>query len=172
MVTTNDQTLFEELKVLRGHGSRVTYHYDIIGYNSRLDELQAAILRVKLRNIKEFLAARRQNAAHYNDRFKSLPPVQLPLESPGACHTYNQYTLRVERRDQLIDHLKAKGVPAMVYYPLSLHLQKAFSALGHKAGSFPASELAQNEVISLPIFPELSKEEADSVVSAVESFYR
>ena len=172
MVTTNDPAIFEELKVLRGHGSRKTYHYDIIGYNSRLDELQAAILRVKLRNIAALIAARRRHAAFYADQFKGTIAVKPPFELPGAVHTYNQFTLRVKDRDALFDHLKAQGVPSMVYYPLSLHLQKVFASLGHKIGSFPASESAQNEVISLPVFPELTEPERETVARAVKGFYQ
>ncbi|MFA5113246.1 MAG: DegT/DnrJ/EryC1/StrS family aminotransferase [Candidatus Margulisiibacteriota bacterium] len=172
MVTTNDQAIFEELKVLRGHGSRKTYHYDIIGYNSRLDELQATILRVKLRNIEALIKARRHNASLYRQQFLGLADLRLPFELPEGRHTFNQFTVRATGRDALFEHLKTKGVPAMVYYPLSLHQQKAFATLGHKAGDFPASELAQTEVLSLPIFPELSGAEIETVAQAVKEFFK
>jgi dTDP-4-amino-4,6-dideoxygalactose transaminase len=171
MVTTNDPALYEELKVLRGHGSRQTYHYDIIGYNSRLDELQAAILRVKLRNIEQLIKARRHNASLYRGHFSGLSGLRLPSELPEARHTYNQFTVRVADRDALFEHLKASGVPAMVYYPLSLHQQKAFASLGYKTGAFPACELAQAAVLSLPIFPELFADELNSVALAVKGFF-
>jgi dTDP-4-amino-4,6-dideoxygalactose transaminase len=170
MVTTNDPAIFEELKVLRGHGSRKTYHYDIIGYNSRLDELQAAILRIRLRNIEALIQSRRHNAALYAKLLSGVAAISLPSELPGGRHTYNQYTLRCSKRDALFDHLKNSAVPAMVYYPLSLHLQKAFASLGHQPGAFPVSERAQAEVISLPIFPELTEAEIDSVAQAVKGF--
>ncbi|MCU0640947.1 MAG: DegT/DnrJ/EryC1/StrS family aminotransferase [Candidatus Margulisbacteria bacterium] len=170
LVTTNDQALYEEIKVLRGHGSRTTYHYDLVGYNSRLDELHAAILRVKLRNIGALLDARRRNAAFYAKELAGLSHLTLPSELSGARHTYNQFTVRSTRREALVAHLKAAGVPAMVYYPLSLHLQAAYSSLGYKLGDFPVSESAQSEVLSLPIFPELTSAELASVAAAVKDF--
>ncbi|OGC36766.1 hypothetical protein A2311_06850 [candidate division WOR-1 bacterium RIFOXYB2_FULL_48_7] len=170
MVTTNDERFAAELRVLRGHGSRKTYHYDIIGYNSRLDEIQAAILRVKLPHLDHFIENRRHNANIYHNILKNMPSLQLPPEICGSKHTYNQYVVRVEKRDQLIDHLKAKGIPTMVYYPLSLHLQVAFANLGYKPGDFPICEKAQNEVLALPIFPELNETEIHTVATAIKEF--
>ena len=171
MVTTNDEKLADEVKVLRGHGSRQTYHYDLIGYNSRLDELQAAILRVKLPHLASWAESRRKTANQYHNAFKGIKGLRLPEEAPGAYHVYNQFTLRVDGRDGLFSHLKSKQVGAMVYYPLSLHLQKAFSNLGYKKGDLPESELAQDEVLSLPIFPELTPAELDETCAAVRSFF-
>ncbi len=171
MITTNDERIAEEVRVLRGHGSRKTYHYDIIGYNSRLDELQAAVLRVKLPHLASWAEARRKTAAFYISSLHDIPEINLPEETPAAYHVYNQFTIRVSRRDALFSHLKSKQIGAMVYYPLSLHLQKAFSSLGYKKGDLPESELAQDEVISLPIFPELTDREKEEVVDAVRSFF-
>ncbi|MFA5839718.1 MAG: DegT/DnrJ/EryC1/StrS family aminotransferase [Candidatus Margulisiibacteriota bacterium] len=167
MITTNDEKVAEEIKVLRMHGSRKTYYHDIIGYNSRLDELQAAILRIKLPLLNNYIKARRNNAQHYYEALASLKSVSLPFETSKAQHTYNQFTLRVDKRDQLAEFLKAKGIPSMVYYPLSLHQQKPFLSGEH----YPASEKAQKEVLSLPIFPELTPEELETVSSAIKEFY-
>jgi len=172
MVVTNDEGVAEELKVLRGHGSRKTYHYDLIGYNSRLDEIQASVLRVKLGRIEEFTRLRRRNAGLYQNRLKDLSQITLPLEFLGSRHVFNQFTIRVVIRDDLFAFLKMKGVGSMVYYPLSLHLQKAFASLGYKFGDFPESEAAQNEVLSLPIYPELTKPEIEEVCSAIQEYCR
>lgn len=172
MITTNDDDLAAEIKVLRGHGSRKTYHYDIIGYNSRLDELHASVLLVKLGIINTLIEKRRHNAAQYAKHFKNVEAVRLPVELPGALHTYNQYTIRVSDRNGLFEHLKVKGIPSMVYYPLSLHQQKAFASLGYKPGDFPASEQAQDEVLSLPIFPELLGQEIEQVAAAVKEYFK
>lgn len=167
MITTNDEKVAEEIKVLRMHGSRKTYYHDIIGYNSRLDELQAAILRVKLPLLNNYIKSRRNNAQHYYEALSSLKSVFLPLETPKAQHTYNQFPLRVDKRDQLAEFLKLKGIPSMVYYPLSLHQQKPFLSGEH----YPESEKAQKEVLSLPIFPELTTQELETVSSAIKEFY-
>lgn len=172
MVVTNNQNVADEIKVLRGHGSRKTYYYDLIGYNSRLDELQAAILRVKLKEVGRLADSRRKNAEHYYSRLKNISGLQLPYQDPKAKHVFNQFTVRTSKRDALLEYLKKLGIGAMVYYPLSLHLQPVFSFLGYKAGDLPESEKAQNEVLSLPIFPELTENELDQVSSAVESFFK
>ncbi len=172
MITTNDPKVNDELVALRNHGSRQTYHYDMIGHNSRLDALQAAILHVKLSHISDFSEKRRENATIYNKILKELPEITLPYEHFKVKHVFNQYTIRVKERDKLFGFLKDKGIGAMVYYPLSLHLQKAFAALGYNPGDFPESESAQNEVLSLPIFPELEERELQEVCSAIKEFYR
>jgi dTDP-4-amino-4,6-dideoxygalactose transaminase len=171
MITTSDEKLAEEVKILRGHGSRKTYHYDMIGYNSRLDELQAAIIRVKLPHLDSYITSRQKKARLYYKHFKELPEITLPHELKGATHTYNQYSILVEERDALFEWLKTKSVGAMVYYPLSLHLQEAFLGLKHKLGDFPASEKVQSRVLSLPIFPELTEQEAEDVCHAIQSYF-
>jgi len=170
MVITNDDKIYDSVKVLRAIGSRVTYHYEVIGYNSRLDALQAAILKVKLRYLEKWIEARRKNAALYDELLKGSDVI-TPKESKGIRHTYNQYTIRTKKRVQLLAHLKERGMGAMVYYPLSLHLQKIYEYLGHKIGSFPSAEVAQNEVISLPIFPELNESQITEVASAIKEFF-
>lgn len=172
MITTNDDKIAEEVRVLRGHGSRKTYHYDLIGYNSRLDELQAAILRGKLPHLESYIKARRRNANIYHKHLKNVADVALPFELKDARHTFNQFTLRVKVRDELLEFLKTKGIGSMVYYPLSLHLQKAFKDLKYKKGGFPLSEAAQDEVLSLPIFPELSEEQIAEVCFAIQNYFK
>ena len=172
LVLTNNDKTAEEIKVLRGHGSRKTYHYDLIGYNSRLDEIQAALLRVKLKKLDSFIRFRRKIANFYKKKLAQIKEITLPYELPAGKHTFNQYTIRLKDRDELFEFLKTKGVSAMVYYPLSLHLQKAFSPLHHHKGSFPESELAQQEVLSLPIFPELNEDEISSVALAIKEFFK
>ncbi|MFH1387160.1 MAG: DegT/DnrJ/EryC1/StrS family aminotransferase [bacterium] len=169
MISTNDEALANELKVLRAHGSRQTYHHDIIGFNSRLDELQAAILRIKLPHVKDYIAARRKNAAAYFAQLKNLAGATPPFEHPSGKHTYNQFTLRSANRDNVVAALKGQNIGAMIYYPLSLHLQKAFDCLGYKKGDFPVAEAAQTEVFSLPVYPELKPEELSTVCGALLS---
>ncbi|MDD5593392.1 MAG: DegT/DnrJ/EryC1/StrS family aminotransferase [Candidatus Margulisbacteria bacterium] len=171
LVTTNDEKIADEIRILRGHGSRKTYHYDLIGYNSRLDELQAAVLRVKLPHLDGLITSRQKKASIYYKHLKNLSDIVLPHEPAGHKHTYNQYTIRTERRDDLFEFLKMKSIGSMVYYPLSLHLQKAFAGLKHSAGAFPQSEKAQAEVISLPIFPELTDQEAEDACHAIASYF-
>lgn len=170
LVTTSSATIYEELKVLRGHGSRKTYHYDLIGYNSRLDELQAAIIRIKLPHLTNYLSKRRQNAEFYYKNLTRLKELALPSELISSYHTYNQFTLRSPVRSGLMDALKTQGIGAMVYYPLCLHLQSAYKWLGYSVGAFPESERAQEEVISLPIFPELTEIELSTVCSAIKEY--
>ncbi len=171
MITTNDEKVAEEVKVLRGHGSRKTYHYDMIGYNSRLDELQAAVLRAKLPLLDNYIVSRQKRASIYYKHFKELKDLSLPHEPKSFLHTYNQYTVMVEDRNGLFEYLKTKAVGAMVYYPLALHLQKAFVELKHRAGDFPACEKVQDRVLSLPIFPELTDQEAEEAAHVVASYF-
>ncbi len=172
MITTSDEKIADEIKVLRGHGSRKTYHYDIIGYNSRLDELQAAILRVKLPHLESYIKARRKNANLYHKHLKNINEIALPFELKDARHTFNQFTARAQARDEVFEFLKTKGVASMIYYPLSLHQQKAFAHLKHKAGDFPRSEAAQDEVLSLPIFPEISEDQIEEVCLALQAYFK
>lgn len=171
MIVTNSDDIYDKAKVFRGHGSRKTYHYEVIGFNSRLDEVQAAILRVKFKQLEALSSARRKNAGLYASHLKGLPKVQLPFEDPAGKHVFNQFTLRVKDRDWLFESLKKAGVGAMVYYPLCLHLQEAFLNLGCKPGDFPEAEAAQNEVLSLPIYPELKEAEALEVCQAIKKHY-
>lgn len=171
MVVTQSDDLAMRLRRLRTHGGLKTYIHDEVGYNSRLDALQAAVLSAKLPHLEAWSAARRRNAALYDAAFADLDGVRTPAIDPANTSIYNQYTLRVERRDQLQAYLQARGIGSSVYYPLPLHLQPCFAYLGYKAGDFPESERAAREVISLPVFPELTDAQRDEVISTIRSFY-
>lgn len=175
LVTTNDAELADRIRILRGHGSRQRYYYEVIGMNSRLDSIQAAILRVKLAHLNEWANARRRNAERYRKlfgQFDLLHRVALPGTPEGYGHVYNQYTIRAPKRDELKEYLGTRGIPSEIYYPLPLHVQHAFAYLGYKAGDFPHSEEAAQQVLSLPIYPELSEEQQNRVVSAIADFYK
>jgi len=171
MMVTQDEALFEALMKLRTHGSRRTYFHEIVGYNSRLDALQAAVLRAKLPYLESWSAARRRNAAYYDAAFADLPEVVTPYIDPANTSIYNQYTIRVPQRDALQAHLKDRGIGCSVYYPLPLHLQPCFAYLGYQHGQCPESERAALEVLSLPVFPELSTVQLDEVIGAVRAFF-
>ncbi|MBX7119686.1 MAG: DegT/DnrJ/EryC1/StrS family aminotransferase, partial [Gemmatimonadaceae bacterium] len=148
-----------------------TYFHEEVGYNSRLDALQATVLSAKLPHLASWSAKRRDNAAHYTAAFADLDDVVPPYIDPANESIFNQYTIRVPRRDALKDHLKAKGIGHSVYYPLPLHLQPCFAHLGYRAGTCPEAERASQEVVSLPIYPELTRAQLDEVVAAVRSFF-
>ena len=171
MMVTQDEALFETLIKLRTHGSRRTYFHEIVGYNSRLDALQAAVLRAKLPHLESWNAARRRNAAYYDAAFVDLADVVTPYIDPANTSIYNQYTIRVPKRDALQAHLKDRGIGCSVYYPLPLHLQPCFAYLGYQQGQCPESERAALEVLSLPVFPELSTAQLDEVIDAVRAFF-
>ena len=174
MVTTNDPVLADRLRVLRNHGSRTRYSYELIGMNSRLDALQAAILRVKLPLLDVWAEGRRLNAERYWKLFKALgldEHVALPSSPEGFHHVYNQFTIRAPKRDELRDFLRHRGIPTEVYYPSPLHFQPAFEYLGHEAGQFPQAETASREVVSLPIYPELREQHQIAIVEAIARFY-
>lgn len=171
MMVTQDEALFEALMKLRTHGSRRTYYHEIVGYNSRLDALQAAVLLAKLPHLEGWSAARRRNAAYYDAAFAGLSDVTTPWVDPANTSIYNQYTIRVAQRDALQAHLKAQGIGSNVYYPLPLHLQPCFAYLGYSGGQCPESERAAREVLSLPIYPELTTQQLDEVIAAVRGFY-
>ena len=175
MITTNDASLADRLRLLRVHGARDKYEYELLGMNSRLDALQAAILRVKLKYLDKWTAARQRNADRYRQLFREYLPeskVQLPVTPAHFTHVYNQFTIRSSDRDNLREHLRTRGIPSEIYYPKPLHLQKAFAYLGHKVGDFPASESASREVLSLPIFAELAEDLQRLVVAAIADFHR
>lgn len=174
MVTTNDAELAQRLKTLRVHGTRKKYCYDVVGMNSRLDALQAAILRVKLRRLHDWAESRRGNARRYDQLFgecELTDCVTLPYTPETCLHAFNQYSIRVPRRDELQIYLREQGIPTEIYYPGPLHLQPAFAYLGYHAGDFPNAEQACREVLALPIYPELSEEHQRAVVSAIAEFY-
>jgi dTDP-4-amino-4,6-dideoxygalactose transaminase len=171
MVVTQSDEIAKRVRRLRTHGGTKTYYHEEVGYNSRLDALQAAILSAKMLNLASWSAARRKNAAYYNAAFADLDDVRTPTIDPANESIYNQYTLRVARRDGLQAHLKAKEIGSAIYYPLSLHLQPCFEYLGYKRGAFPESERATQEVISIPVYPELRQPQLDEVIEAVRGFY-
>jgi len=171
MMLTQDERLATRLNRLRVHGGAKTYYHDEVGYNSRLDALQAAVLHAKLPHLEAWSAKRRANAAYYDAAFADLADVKRPHIEPCNVSIFNQYTLRVARRDDLQSFLKGRGIGTAIYYPLPLHLQPCFAYLGYKAGSCPEAERAAGEVLSLPIYPELTQAQLDEVIGAVRAFY-
>ncbi|HZH40032.1 MAG TPA: DegT/DnrJ/EryC1/StrS family aminotransferase [Gemmatimonadales bacterium] len=172
MIVTSDEKGAERLKKLRLHGGAKQYHHEEVGTNSRLDTLQAALLLAKLPHLASWSAKRREHAAWYSKAFAGLGAVRAPVVDPANEPIFHQYTLRVERRDGLQAHLKEKGIGHAVYYPIPLHLQPCFAHLKYAAGRLPRAERAAHEVISLPIYPELTDAQKQAVVDAVKSFYR
>ena len=153
--------------MLRDHGSRKKYHYDLLGMNSRLDSLQAAILLVKFKHLEAFTKARQRNADRYRKLFKQAgldQALALPVQPEGLRHVYNQFVIRTPKRDQLREHLRNRGIPTEIYYPSPLHLQPAFADLGYVQGAFPQAEDASQHVLALPIFPQMTEEQQKLVV--------
>ncbi len=171
MIVTTDGELADRLRRLRAHGGAKQYHHDEVGTNSRLDTLQAAILKAKLPFLNGWNEARRAHADIYNNAFEKIEGIVTPETESNNEHVYNQYTIRVRDRDELKAFLTDKGIGSAVYYPKPLHLQPCFEHLGYKEGQFPKAELACSEVISLPVFPELTEEQQMTVVGAVTEFF-
>jgi dTDP-4-amino-4,6-dideoxygalactose transaminase len=176
MVVTNDSKIADTTDMLRKHGSKVTYYHSLPGFNSRLDALQAAVLSVKLKYLEQWNDMRRRNAALYDSLLGQIPGIEttnVPQHCKPSC---NYYTVRLKdariKRAELRRHLESQGVQTMVYYPLSLHLQDVYKHLGYKPGDFPHSEKAQEEVLSLPMYPELSKDQIQEIVTRIEEFVR
>ncbi len=174
-VLTTDDRLAAKVRMLRVHGQgSATYLHEEIGINGRLDAFQGATLRVKLKYLSKWNAARRANADRYGEMFfdaKLNETITLPEVLPGRTHVWHQYVIRAPRRDELQSHLKSKGIGCGVFYPLPLHLQPCFKYLGYKEGAFPAAELASKEVLALPIFPELTEAQQAEVVKGIVEFY-
>lgn len=182
LITTNDEKIAAHARSLRAHGSSKRYYHDEIGWNSRLDSLQASILRVKLKHIEDWNTQRRKRADAYDLLLKSAgllaspgsanpAPVKVLKRSPQAGHIFHQYVIRAQRRDELAAFLAKNNIGCMIYYPLPLHLQKCFAYLGYAPGDLPESEKASSDVLALPIFPELTSEEQSAVVGAIAEFY-
>jgi dTDP-4-amino-4,6-dideoxygalactose transaminase len=172
MVITDDDHLVETLRVLRVHGAKPKYHHSLVGGNFRLDALQAAILRVKLKHLTKWTEMRRNNANRYRSLFKEIgfsESVLLPADSAG--HIYNQFVVRFPDRDRLQSFLREKGVDTEVYYPIPLHQQECFANLGYRIGDFPNAEAAARESLALPIYPELTEEQQRYVVQQIRDFY-
>jgi dTDP-4-amino-4,6-dideoxygalactose transaminase len=171
MLVTQDEALATRLRRLRTHGGAKTYFHDEVGYNSRLDALQAAVLSAKLPYLSGWSDRRRANAAYYSAAFADLAEVRVPVIDPSNESIFNQYTIRAERRDALRQRLNEREIGNAIYYPLPLHLQPCFAYLGYRQGAFPESERAAAEVISLPIYPELTRAQLDDVIEAIRTFY-
>ncbi|MBZ2186477.1 MAG: DegT/DnrJ/EryC1/StrS family aminotransferase [Bryobacter sp.] len=173
MVTTNDAALAGVLAKARLHGGRTKYIHEFVGVNSRIDTLQAAVLKVKMQFLDAWTEARQRNAARYTSLFREMnTPVGLPAIAPYQTrHVFNQYTIRCPRRDELKSHLAAQGIGTEIYYPLPLHLQECFADLGYQKGHLPESERLAEEALSLPVYPELTGEDLVYVASHVNAFY-
>jgi dTDP-4-amino-4,6-dideoxygalactose transaminase len=171
LVSTGDPEIADRVAKLRVHGGRQMYHHELVGTNSRLDALQAAVLRVKLTHLGRWEEARRRNACAYHGGLADLSGVQLPDAMDGNHHVYNQYTVRTDRREELRAHLHERGVGTGIYYPVPLHLQPCFSELGGREGQLPEAERACREVLSLPVFPELGEDRLGIVVDEIRNFF-
>lgn len=169
---TNDDILAGRIRMIANHGQSVQYQHDEIGVNSRLDTMQAAILRVKLRHLDEYCSARQRAAAHYDKAFSGHPGIRTPARMPNSTHVFHQYTLLLEgkSRDQLRLFLEERGIPSMIYYPIPLHMQKAYTDPRYKAGDFPVTERLCGHVISLPMHTEMTDEDLNRICSAVLDF--
>ena len=173
MVVTNDDELAEKVRMLRVHGSKPKYYHHMVGTNSRLDALQAAILRAKLPHLAEWTKARQRLADHYDELLGDIEGLVLPYRAPDRTHIFHQYTIRVlnGKRDALRAYLAERGIGTEVYYPLPLHLQPCFRHLGYREGDLPESERASREVLSVPMFPELTEEEMEYVAGEIKRFF-
>jgi dTDP-4-amino-4,6-dideoxygalactose transaminase len=175
LCTTNDPELAESMRVLRVHGGKPKYFHSVIGGNFRIDELQAAVLRIKLKYLDGWTEGRQRNAAHYDAAFADTHfagKLSTPQALEGGRHIFNQYVVRVSKRDALKDFLTQRGIGTEIYYPVPLHLQQCFDYLNHRPGDFPESERAAQETLALPIYPELEAEQIKHVIASVAEFYR
>ncbi len=170
MITTDRDDLAEKIRTLRHYGQTGKNFHAIKGINSRLDALQAVVLRIKLRQLPEWNEARRRLAARYQQRLKELP-VATPTREKGNTHVYHLFVVRVPERDELRSHLVAMGISCGVHYPIPIHLQEAFSDLGKSKGSFPVTERLASEILSLPMYPEMDESSVDVVANAIAAFF-
>ena len=173
MIITQNDNLAENIRILKNHGSSKKQKYLnlVLGINSRLDGLQAAILRVKLKHLDSWNKKRGENANIYNEALKGVGDIIIPKIADNRSHIYHQYTIRTSKRNELKDYLKERNIPSMIYYPLPLHLQPAFSYLGCKEGDFPEAEKASKEVLSLPIYAELSGQDQKTIIKELKNFF-
>jgi len=172
MITTSDDELAERCRVIRLHGSKPKYYHPIVGVNSRLDALQAAILLVGMKQLDDWIGMRRAHAEAYSEALAGTSGLGLPKTLPGQRHVFNQYVVRSDRRDELRKFLADKGIGTEIYYPLSLHMQECFAPFGYKEGDFPESERAAKESLAIPMFPYLTAEQRDVVIHAIEEFQK
>ncbi|MFN4133895.1 MAG: DegT/DnrJ/EryC1/StrS family aminotransferase, partial [Candidatus Hadarchaeales archaeon] len=172
MVVTNDEEIYEKLQMLRNYGQKGKNRHEFIGHNSRLDEIQAAILNVKLKYLEKWNSARRKMAKQYSERLQENGNMILPVERENAKHVFHLYVVRTNRRDELREWLKMKGIETGIHYPIPVHLQRAYAHLGVGEGSLPKTEKYAREILSLPMFPELKKSEIEYVCNWVDSFFK
>lgn len=172
-LSTNDAAMAARIRLIANHGSDRRYYYDEIGVNSRLDTLQAVILRAKLIRLESYNQLRRQAADRYDALLESVPGITIPYRAPYAYHVFHQYTIKLtERRDELQQYLQANGIPSMVYYPVPLHLSKAYASYGYRPGDFPVCEQLAQQVISLPMHTELDEEQLQFITQHITSFIK
>ena len=169
-IVTQDETIAQKIFMIRDHGQRKKYYHDLEGYNGRLDAIQAGVLRIKLKRLDDWNKLRRQNAAYYNELLSDVPSVILPLEAKFAESVYHLYVILVNDRDGLQEYLSSKGISTGLHYPLPLHLQKAYDHLGYKKGDFPFVENIADRLLSLPMFPELTRDQIEYVVQSIKEF--
>ncbi len=169
-ITTNDEKMAKTCRMLRDHGQAKKYHHDLEGYNGRLDAIQAGILRVKLGHLADWTENRRRNAQLYTQRLNAIGGLITPYEPDWVKAVYHLYVIRIEARDQLQAYLSDKGIATALHYPVPLHLQKAYAGMGYKPGYFPVAEKVAEEILSLPMFPELTEEQIDTVCKEIEGF--
>ncbi|MFC5269335.1 DegT/DnrJ/EryC1/StrS family aminotransferase [Adhaeribacter terreus] len=171
---TNDSTLARKISMIANHGQSEKYYHDVIGVNSRLDTIQAAILNIKLQYLHDYTTARQQAAAYYDEALADIPEVKIPARDPKSTHVFHQYTLKIEnsKRDALQHYLKEHDIPTMIYYPLPVHLQKAYQYLGYKKGDFPVAETLSKKVLSLPMHTELSDDQLNYITDKIRSFFK
>jgi dTDP-4-amino-4,6-dideoxygalactose transaminase len=167
MIVTDDATLAEKIRVLRAHGSKVKYHHTDIGYNSRLDEIQAAILRVKFPHLDNWNDARREKARLYTSWLNGTAYI-TPCEAPEQKHVFHLYILRSDKREAVMKELQQRGISTAIYYPVPLHLQEVYSSLGYRRGDMPVAEQATHEAFAIPLFPELTKEQMEYIVATLK----
>ena len=168
---TQDPELAFKIRSIANHGMKVRYHYERIGVNSRLDSIQAAILEVKLKYLDEYILARQKVAAWYDEHLAGIGDIKIPGRIPESTHSFHQYTIRTEKRDALQEYLKERGIPSMVYYPKSIHLQEAYHYLGYRKGDFPVSEKLTETVLSLPIHTEMDTQQLEYITDNIKLFF-
>lgn len=168
---TTDDALAARIRSIANHGMKIRYYYERIGVNSRLDSIQAAILDVKLKYLDRYIASRQEAAVWYDKHFEGLSGLQIPCRIPFSTHSFHQYTIRTQARDELQTFLKSRGIPSMIYYPAAIHLQEAYAYLGYRPGDFPVSEQLVREVLSLPMHTELTEEQLGYISGAVREFF-
>lgn len=171
---TNDDLLAKKIRAICNHGQEKKYYHEIIGVNSRLDSIQAAILSVKLRFLNQYILRRQEAASFYDNEFRNNPWFDIPVKNSSSTHVYHQYTITIKSgsRDELKKYLESKGIPSMIYYPVPVHLQKAYAYLGYKKGAFPVSEKLSEQVLSLPMHTELTNEQLEYITKTTLSFFK